>query len=244
MEKQIKIRLSSQIFIYGKLQGTVNLPLVILVHGLASSMDSHLITRATQILSDANFATFRLNLYDDKNDARQMRDTNLRIHALDIDTVVNYFKKKKFKKIILVGHSYGGASILLSLEQKFDSAILWDPSHNVSFTKSDIGSKKTQFLKNIQCYLLEWGITFVIGKSMVTEADNLDWDSLTKKFKVPLSIITADKGSLVASSKHYFKTAMNPRKFAKLKGASHNFNDTSDTIPELLSLTTEFIALT
>lgn len=237
MEKKLKIKVSKKNYIYGRLNGTANRPLLIVVHGLSGSMDEDLYLNATRWFSKHGYTTFRFNLYGAEKDTRQLTESTLKTHASDIDAVVRYFRIKKFQNIFLAGHSYGGPSILLSREQKFNGAVLWDPSYKVSFTKTQKGTPTVKYLKEVKGYLMNWGVNFIIGRAMADEANTIRWDDLTKNFHVPLKIISAGKDSLVNGAKHYFKTANNPKNLTIIKNATHYFNDTEDMRRNVFKLT-------
>lgn len=189
-------------------------------------MDEDFYLNATRWFAKQGYATFRFNLYDGEKNSRQLMESTLKTHASDIDAIVRYFRGKKFEKIFIAGHSYGGPSILLSKEQKFDRAVLWDPSYKISFTKTEKGSPAVKYINGIKGYIMKWGTNFVIGKAMADEADTMNWGNLTKNFNVPLKIIAAGDSSLVRGSKHYFKTANSPKDLTIFKNATHYFNDT------------------
>lgn len=225
MEKKIKIKVSKKNYIYGQLSGSFHQPLFIIVHGLPGSMDEDFCLNATRWFSKKGYATFRFNLYGAEKDSRQMMESTLETHATDIDAIVHYFRKKKFHKIFLAGHSYGGPSILLSRDQKFDGAVLWDPSYKISFTKAQKGAPAIKYIKDLRGYVMNWGVNLIIGKEMADEANTMKWDELTRNFHVPLKIIAAGDSSLVSGAKHYFKTANNPKDLTIIKNATHYFND-------------------
>lgn len=228
MEKKLKIKVSEENYIYGRLRGSSHQPLFIIVHGLSGSMDEDFYLNATRYFAKQGYATFRSNLYGGEKDARQMMETTLKINASDIDVVVRYFRRKKFQKIFIAGHSYGGTSILLSSEQKFDGAVLWDPTYKMSFTRIARGFPPAKYIEEINGYVMNWGINIIIGKAMADEADTINWNNLTKSFHIPLKIIVAGKGVLVNGARHYFKTANEPKEITIIKNATHNFNDTED----------------
>ena len=228
MEKKIKIKISEKNYIYGRLEGTSHQPLFIVVHGLTGSMDDDFYLSATRYFAKQGYSTFRFNFYGAEKDSRQLIESTLKTHASDIDAIVRYFHKRNFKKIFLAGHSYGGPSILLSSEQKFDGAVLWDPSYKMSFTKTERGLPPVKYIKSIKGYVMNWGVNIIIGKAMADEATAFKWDNLTKNFHVPLKIIVAEKGVLVRGANHYFKTANNPKDLAVIKNATHYFNDTEN----------------
>ena len=228
MEKRLKIKVSEKNYIYGKLSGSSRQPIFIIVHGLPGSMEEDFYLDATRWFAKQGYSTFRFNLYGAEKDSRQLVESTLETHASDIDAIVRYFRKKKFQKIFIAGHSYGGPSILLSKDQKFDGAVLWDPSYKISFTKTGKGFPPVKYIKEVGGYLMRWGVNIVIGKAMVKEADTIDWDNLTKNFRVPLQIISAGGSLLVRGAKLYFKSANNPKDLIIIKKASHYFNDTED----------------
>ena len=63
-------------------------------------------------------------------------DCTLQLHANDLNTVVNYFRKKGVKKNFISGHSFANLIIFSSRNQDFDGVVLWDPSYKFSFIKS------------------------------------------------------------------------------------------------------------
>jgi dienelactone hydrolase len=240
MEKQIKIKVSEKKYIYGGLRGSSHQPLFIIVHGLSCSMDEDLYVNATRWFSKQGYATFRFNFYGAEKDSRQLIESTLRTHASDIDTIVRYFHKKKFKKIFIAGHSYGGPSILLSKDQKFDGAVLWDPSYKISFTKTVRGFPAVKYIKEIKGYLMNWGVNIVIGKAMADEADNLNWNDLAKNFNLPLKIIAAGKGKIGCGIRHYFKTANKPKDLTIIKNATHYFNDTEKMNEDIFKISSDW----
>lgn len=240
MEKKLKIKVSEKEYVYGRLSGTSRQPLFVIVHGFLETMDGDFYLNATRYFAKQGYATFRFNLYGGEKNARQMIDTTLKINASDIDAVVRYFRRNKFQKIFIAGHSYGGTGILLSSEQNFDGAVLWDPSYKMSFTKTEHGLPPIKYIKEAKGYLMNWGINLIVGKPIVEEADIINWNNLTNNFHVPLKIIVAGKGVLVKGAKHYFKTANKPKDLTVIKNATHYFNDTEDMREKIFKISNDW----
>lgn len=228
MEKTIRIPIDKNLAIYGRLNGSLDKPLYIHVHGLPGDVYDSLAVAATQWFAKQGYTTFRFDLYGWRKDARQLADCTLAIHAADIDAVVRYFRKKGVKRICISGHSFGGPSILLSKDQDFDAVTLWDPSYDLSFTKTKYGFPGGKFVKALNGYFMRWGTNVIIGKSMAKEVDALKWDRLTQNFKAPIKIIAAGKGVLVKGCRKYFTNANEPKEIEVMKGATHYFDDTDD----------------
>jgi len=224
MEKNIKIKLSKKFSLYGKFSDSFNQPLFIIAHGFSGNMDEEFYRSATYWFGKHGFSTFRFNFYGHQKDARQLMDCTLKTHSADIDTIVRYFRKQGVKKIFVAGHSFGGLVILCSRDQNFDGAVLWDPSYKISFTKTTGDFPGGKYIKEINGYLMKWGINVIIGKVMAEEVDSLSWDLIAKNFKVPFKIILAGKGALKGAKK-YLNSAKAEKDLMIIKGATHYFND-------------------
>ena len=225
MEKDLKLRISKNVTIYGRFQGPLSKPLFIIVHGLPGSYQERFYEQAAFWFAKKGYATFRFNLYDWRKNARQLIDCTLKTHASDIDAVVAYFRKRGVKNVFLAGHSYGCPSILLSKQQDFDAVALWDPSYRISFTKRRYKVPGGRYVKELNGYCMKWGANVMIGKKMAEEADSLDWDNLPKRFHIPMMIFASEKGVLVKGAKKYFSVAHKPKAMTIIKGATHYFDD-------------------
>lgn len=157
MEKFIKIKTSDHKIIYG----TLNLApkesdrLIIFVHGLMGYQNEHIYYNSAKHFPKRGFNTFRFDLYSEERRARNLKECTIGINADDLDTVVNYFRTK-FKKIYLVGHSLGGATVMLADLKPIRSVVLWDSTYNLN-------DKLTRGLK----YLPELDGLFLIGEQVL-----------------------------------------------------------------------------
>jgi len=224
MEKNLKIKVSKKFSAYGKFSGSFNKPLCIIVHGLLGNMDEELYYTAAHWFKKHGFATFRFNLYGHQKDARQLMDCTLKIHGADIDAIVRYFRKKGVQKVFVVGHSFGGPTIFFSRDQNFNGTVLWDPSYKTSFTQSMPSFPGGTYIKELDGYLMKWGVNVIIGKAMAKETDTLPWKSIAKNFKVPFKIILAGKGVL-KSAKNYISGAKTNTDLMIIKNATHYFSN-------------------
>lgn len=222
MEKEIKIKTKDGKRIYGKLRGLLQKPLVIFVHGLTGHMDEHIFFNGAKFFEKKGFLTFRFNLYDSWDDARKLHECDLKIHAADIDLVTEYFKKKGVKDIFIVGHSYGGPSILFSRTDDYAGIVLWDPTMD-----PDTIYRKTTADKIANGYIREWSFKFILGKKMVDEAKKIsNFELIATINKSPIKIILAGAGN--AKSKritNFFKVLCEPKEMIVLKKAGHTFSE-------------------
>ncbi len=234
-EKIIKIKTSDKKIIEGILgiAKDDNIKLVIFVHGFTGQPNEHIFFNGSKFITTKGFDTFRFSLYaGNSKNTRHFNETSITKHGEDINTIIKFFKKK-YKKIFLVGHSYGGTSLMFTDQSKIDGYVFWDASFIIK--KSPLGDMV--FNENIDKYITDFGIEILVGKKFVEELNNFpDCGDLIKKIQKPVLFITAGKNGNLNPGMKYFKNANNPKKIINIKNADHNFNSWKDE-EELLKQT-------
>ena len=222
MEKNILIETKDSHLIYGTLSSKKkSKKLIILVHGLLGNKNEHIFYNGTKFFIKNGFDTFRFDLYNGRKGGRKLKECTLEIHSQDTSIVVNYFKRK-YDKIFLVGHSYGGLTVMKSDLSSISGIILWDAA---STTNTEWASAM-EYVENLDAYLLSWGMDYIIGKHMFNESQKLPHPKeLMSKINVPIKIICAQNSTLLKDGKIYYKYAKNPKEFTIIKNARHNFNE-------------------
>ena len=221
MEKELKIPIENKKFIYGTLRGVLGSTLVIFVHGLGSFKDEHIYFNGARFFEKKSYSSFRFDLYNYKKDARKLQDCTLSTHAQDLDAVIKYFKNKGIKTVYVVGHSFGGPTILLSKQKGFDKIVLWDPSINPKKLE-----KEVKHIKEFDTYYVDWGAAVIVGRKMIEEARQIEPVKLIKLIHVPIKLIFAGKGELKEKDqKRYFDSANQPKEITVIPDATHNFNE-------------------
>lgn len=211
-------------------------PLIVFVHGLGGHKDEHIYFNGARYFEKQGYTTFRFDLYRYKKDARKLQDCTLSTHAQDLDNVVRYFRNKKVKTVFVVGHSFGGPTILLSKQKDFDKIVLWDPSINPKNLEKDV-----KYIKDFDAYYVDWGAAVIIGKRMVEEGKLIKPLLLIRQIHVPIKLIFAGKGELKERDwKRYFDNANQPKATTVIPNASHNFNE-DGTEEKLFEETLSFI---
>jgi len=221
MERELKIRIpKTKKVIYGRLRGSLKRPLLVFVHGLSGHMDEHLFFNGARWFEKHGFSSFRFNLYDWRKGARTLVECTVRTHASDLDVVVRHLRRMGAKRIVVVGHSYGGPTILLSKNQDFDRAVLWDPTATATF--DEYGVKKGAGPH----YVLPGGYQVLVGKAMYQENQKLNSPKWLRDFPVPTKIILAGKGVLIRPWGQAFKQMPNsPHALTTIPGATHCFDE-------------------
>lgn len=145
-EKELTIPIpGTKLKIYAKQYGGLNNPVVIFVHGLTGHMDEHLFYNGARYFYRRGIPSIRFNLYDWQKSARKLTNCTLNTHAYDLNVVIDYLRKRKVNKIVTIGHSYGGPTILLAHHNTIDAIALWDPSYEDLF-------KGAKYIKELDAY--------------------------------------------------------------------------------------------
>ncbi len=223
MEKQISISLKDN----KKLYATLNTALkpkgiIIFVHGLTGHANEHQFYNSARYFPKQGYSTLRLNLYSSQKNARKLSECTVRIHASDILKAVE--KARKYHdKIHIVGHSLGGPSILLAQLQNVQSITFWDPTPTRWLHKKE--PKIFIVEPKMKKVIIRWGTESLMGIKMYNETKKfMPLSTLLKNNKIPLNIITAEKG-LNKQSKEYYKYTKGPRRYTIIKCAGHCFDE-------------------
>lgn len=222
MESNLKIPTQDGKVIYARMRGPINQTLVVFVHGLGGRMDQHIFFNGARFLEKHSISSIRFNLYSWEGDARKLDECTLNTHASDLDTVITYARQKGASKIIVIGHSYGGPTILFSKDKSYNVVVLWDPSYGYpnSF-------KRSEYVESLGLYKATWEFNVLMGKKMIEEAKNIEQkeEEAIKNLKIPIKIISAEQSHLVKGCKRYFDLANKPKEYALIENAGHTFDE-------------------
>ncbi len=226
MQKEIKIKTADKKIIYGNFVPSDKKAekLVVFVHGFTGHQNEHIFFNGAKFFSSNGFDTFRFNLYAAGKGSRNFCDTKISLHGQDLSTVVRHFREE-YKKIFVVGHSYGGTSLLFADKNIIDGFVFWDASY--------IGPKdataQMKYNKQLDSYILDWGIEIIVGKNFVEELKNFpDCGKLIKQINKPVLFISAGEKGNAKPAEKYFKYANEPKRLVNIKTANHCFDRFED----------------
>ncbi|HEY1645090.1 MAG TPA: alpha/beta hydrolase, partial [Candidatus Saccharimonadales bacterium] len=198
---------------------------------------------AARYLDKQGFSTLRVSFYGFEDNQRDISDYDVNVGAEDIDTIVDYVKKKGVKWVAVVGHSYSGMAIVYSNKQRFDTAVLWDPSHSDSYStlKAQLRLKEDfTYIKEINAYVSPVGSGQVIS-SKVFDSSILDSVDKSKKFKIPTLIINASwSKEMKEYGKKYADSINAPTKRVVIPNSTHPFVE-DGAMDKLFEITTKWV---
>jgi pimeloyl-ACP methyl ester carboxylesterase len=227
-QELIKIPLADGKLSYSLLNRADSDEFVIYLHGLASHTGRTLPFTIANHLNTHGFNVLRLGLYDERERARKVRECTLETHTHDLNTAVDFVRAEyKPKRIHVIGHSFGGLTILLG-NPNVDSAILLDPSH------PDINPfRKAQYVAELDAYLRSsCGLDYLIGPAMVEEYNALEDGGFTSGYHIPSLIITAEDSSLAKTGPLYARALADQTEIKQvtIAGAGHGFLEKMDEV--------------
>jgi len=223
MEKQIKIKTKDNHCIYGTWRSAKRATknLIIFVHGLTGNKNEHLFFNGADFFATHGFDSFRFDLYSGEKNGRNLTQVSMAIHAVDLDEVVKYFRKK-YHNIFVIGHSLGALVILQSKIKQIEGIIFWDGS---GWLGPNI-KKYSRFNKKLNAYILPWGCDYILSKKLFNDLNKkIEPRRLASDIKIPFKVIAAGKGILKKTAQEYFAGAKGLKEISVIKNASHCFDE-------------------
>jgi pimeloyl-ACP methyl ester carboxylesterase len=196
--------------------------LIVFIHGLTGHQNEHIFYNAVPFFTSRGYAVCRFDFYSGEKGSRLLRESTIASHAQDLQTVLAELRPQ-FPKIFLVGHSLGGHVIMTAKPSGIIAAVFWDSTHNLN----DKLTHDLKLVPELDAYLLEWGVEFLIGRAMRDEWLTAALPSeLLKDFTAPLKIILAEQSQeSVAAWQQAFPQLSMPKDLVIIKNADHNFNE-------------------
>lgn len=241
-----------------KVEGILDKPkrktdsLVILVHGFTGSRDGPdgLFIKLAQELVFKNFAVLRFNFRFTTNDFRKFHKMTIEGEISDLKLIINEMSKR-YKKIGLVGESFGGTISILCYEETIKCLVLWYPV--VFLRETDLGKRllsqesakelrETGFIKGRKSD----GREYKIGKKFIEELKTLEVVPCIKKIQSPTLIIHGERDTVVpfSQSERLFTILKGPKKLEKITGVCHAWKNKDGTNDYNLEAQQQAIKLT
>jgi len=218
MRDKIELKTEDNHIIYGTLDSNNNKTLLIFVHGYTGSQNEHQYFNAVPFFTKNDFDTFRFDFYSKNKNGRSLNDCSLTNHSDDLNLIINNFKDK-YDKLIVIGHSLGGLVILKSDLSNVSKIILWDPTTPFK----DLKHRNATYDSNLDKYLVKGKMDFFVGKKLIDEWMFSDFNILLPKIKIPCKIIFAGNNNKFELWKPYLDKIQVEHEFVTVESATHCF---------------------
>jgi len=211
---------------------------IIVCHGFASSKDFKLIWHISDAIAQSGLCSFRFDFSGCGESEGEFRDSSYVKQKHDLHSAIDFVMKKGYKKIVLVGHSMGGAvSLMTAANDKRVIAVvdLAAPSHpERDFVKKFNVAQH----KDMEHYHFILGSKkYTLSKRFVEDISEAKIDKAVKSLKIPLLFVHGTEDSVVGhdQSQHLFEISSGKKKIEIIQGANHLFSKHMKEVSEIVS---------
>lgn len=221
MESELAIPTNDGNKIYGTLNQARedNEKLIILVHGLADDRHHRIVFNASRYFNKEGFDTFRPSLYSAENDSRRLENCTIGTFVEDLNSVIYEFEDN-YNDVYLACHSLGFVALDCDLNS-IKGLVLWDPS--LSLEKDRI--QNIEYKEEIDSYLINWGVTFLIGEQLKIDWENINDERMLKNLDTPVKVIAAGKNDLRKAWEQNLSHIEQEYSYTVVGDASHGFTE-------------------
>lgn len=205
---------------------------VVIVNGLGCFYFNHPYFSATVFFLQQGYDVIGFNLYDAREKSRNILDCTIDTLVADFGLVLRE-RAATYEKIFLVGHSYGGLTIMTANPDNIAAASLWDPSYNMADQSWAAGI--TEDLPGNRI-LIRWGGAYAFGRALWdidTHYDKSFCRTLSERSQFPVQVIHAGKGILNSYGESWHTHCPHLTDYHLIENAGHNFEQL-DSVPVLL----------
>jgi uncharacterized protein len=223
-------------------------PIIILCHGFSTGKDNKTNTSLNKIFYNKKISTFRFDFFGHGESEGKFEDITITEGVDDILMAISFLKRKGYKKIGLIGSSFGGICSVLAASKSKDLFVLClrAPVSNYfevelrKHTKKGITAWKS---KGFVMHEKKGGELLRLNYSFFRDIKKHDVYESAKKIKIPAFIVHGDADEIVpvTQSRKLIKYLKNG-KIEVLEGANHRFEKKQD-FNKSMKLLAKFVLL-
>jgi uncharacterized protein len=221
-------------------------PVFILCHGFSSSKESKTYPVLEEKLNSRGIATFRFDFYGHGESEGKFEDITVSEGVDDILQALACMKGKGYKKVGLVGTSYGGLCSIMAAAQSQDVFLLVLKCPVSDFYEVKLERDGKEFIKEAKqqgyfMYQTREGKRKV-NYSFIEDFKHNNAYTAAKKITIPTLIVHGDKDETVPLEQSK-KTAsiIKDCKLVIVKGAGHRFYANQGYFNQMIDAITNFV---
>jgi len=229
--------------------------IIILCHGLTVDKDEGgIFVRLAEILANKGIASFRFDFRGHGKSGGRQEEMTIAGELTDLTAVFDFIKSKDYKRIGLLGASFGGGIVVLFSsfnQENVSSLVLWNPVLDYSswiYPKNNWEKKyfgKQAIEKATKIGYSEAGSRkYKIGIKLFNEIRFFKPFEELKKFKKPLLFIHGDKDTYVDYQNSLRFSEMLKARLITVKSAEHGFQDKEEWRKKAIGETIKFFKRT
>ncbi len=193
MEKYIQIPTTDSFVISGILNSHKKTDkLIIFIHGLTGDSSEAHYYLGQKYFTERWYDVFRFRFYHKYKNTRNLHETSIQEHGVDVEAVINNFEGE-YSEIILITHSLWGPSVLRAnnIPNQVKMIIHWDPAFDTSTALSKC------FQKQSDIFYMNSGKNIQISHKIYDELIENPWMKLLKESDKNHYIIFAGKNNKI-----------------------------------------------
>ncbi len=220
------------------LTGTLELPagrvrgVAVFAHCFTCSQKSKGATYLTRALAKRGIATLRFDFTGLGGSEGDFGDSGFAGDVADVESAARVLAERYERKVLLVGHSLGGAAVLAAAAQLdcvYGVATVNAPSdvpHALERIDGDLEAIERDGTGEVSI----GGRSFTISSRFIDHTREADLGAKLDQLRVPLIVLHSPTDKIVGieHAKAIFERAHHPKSFVGLEGADHLMTDDAD----------------
>jgi putative redox protein len=159
-------------------------------------------------------------------------DNSLSGNITDIEDVCAYMKQHYLSPSILIGHSLGGAAVIIAANRLPDIqavVAIGAPSYSRHITQH-FGNLEEVINKKGHALISIGGYPVTVHKQFLDDLDHYNVEEEVKKLRRPLLVLHSPQDTVVEikNAARLYHAAFHPKSFISLNGADHLLTDEND----------------
>ena len=205
----------------------------IFAHCFTCSASLTAVKNVSRSLAQDGFGVVRFDFTGLGRSGGEFVDSHFAANIQDLMDVHTFMKENYEAPTLLVGHSLGGAAVLVTASQIDDIkavATIGAPAH-VNHVKHLFSHTEEEIPEKGKVKVDIGGRPFEINKGFMQELDKVDLPKIVKKLRKPLLIMHAPFDNYVGieNAKEIYDAAHHPKSFITLDDADHLLSKSTDS---------------
>jgi alpha/beta superfamily hydrolase len=221
-------------------------PIIILCHGFSTSKEGRTYVRLEEILNNKGISTFRFDFFGHGESEGKFEEITTFEAVDDIQNAIRFLRESGYKKIGLVGSSFGGMASIITASKTnalYVLALKSPVSDYLGLVHNREDGKEIEKWRE-QGFIEVAGVdgeTRILGYSFYEEAEKVKAYEVAKSIKIPTLIVHGDEDETVPieQSKKTASLIQNCR-LEVIEGADHTYSQ-SEHFEKMLDLISDFI---
>ncbi len=206
----------------------------IFAHCFTCSSNLNAARNISRALTNHGFGVVRFDFTGLGRSEGEFAESHFSANVDDLIAVHGYMTKHYAAPALLVGHSLGGAAVIVAASKLVEVkaiATLGAPS-SVQHTKQHFSHAIDEVAEKGEVEVNIGGRPFKINNEFIQDFDKTDVLEILHELKKPMLIMHApfDKTVSVNSAQELFQAAFHPKSFVSLDGADHLLADERDSL--------------